>query len=113
MRMRSTVSLWRVLWAFRSFAMSEGAAKIQDKRSSKLTTKVASEFTDEGSREERAFAKGQQKPTAKKGTSNDALSSSSKDNLLSQPKKPKRYVFILITCKTKRYKASTAWGTRT
>ncbi|KAL5463699.1 hypothetical protein EMCRGX_G032624 [Ephydatia muelleri] len=69
--------------------MSEGTAQIQDKRSSKLTTKVASEVTDEGIREERAFAKRQQKPTAKKETNRDVLSSSSKDNLSSQSKKPK------------------------
>lgn len=108
MRRTAKFLCWRV-----RFAMSEGTAQIQDKRSSKLTTKVASEVTDEGIREERAFAKRQQKPTAKKETNRDVLSSSSKDNLSSQSKKPKRYVFILITCRTKRYKATTAWGTRT
>lgn len=67
--------------------MSEGTAKLQDKRPSK--TKVASEAADEGNREDRSLSKVQQKPSSKKGPNTDVLSSSSKDNLSSQPKKPK------------------------
>ena len=99
--------------------MSEGTTKVQlDKRACKLPTKAASEVTDEGNREERASTgvKAQQKPTCKKGINNDVLSSSSKDNLLSQGRKPKGCVVIFfLTCKAKRYKClgTIAWGTRT
>lgn len=89
--------------------MSEGTTKVQlDKRACKLPTKAASEVTDEGNREERASTgvKAQQKPTCKKGINNDVLSSSSKDNLLSQGRKPKGCVVIFFNLQSKTIQVS-------